>query len=253
VSIIRGDLEQPSVSAPAVSASPVVLPAAPLARAYVVAGAIVFVVSLGVGVWRFVALGNDPGTGSLAWGLLINSLLFGVFAIHHSLLAREPFRAWMAQRVSPPLERPTYVWVASLLFIAACLVWQPIPGTLYRLDQPWESVCGAFQTLGGVLTFDAARRVDVLVLAGLRPEPSGPEDPKASGSYRFVRHPIYLGWVLVVWAASDMTVGRLVFAAITTAYLVAAVPFEERSLRRRFPTYADYQRQVRWRILPGVY
>jgi hypothetical protein len=71
------------------------------------------------------------------------------------------------------------------------------------------------------------------VLAGLPPSRAG-GDPVARGAYRYVRHPIYLGWVLLVWAASDMTMGRFAFAAISTAYLVIAVPFEERSLRRRF-------------------
>jgi protein-S-isoprenylcysteine O-methyltransferase Ste14 len=90
--------------------------------------------------------------------------------------------------------------------------------------------------------------------ADLRPEPAHDGDPVARGTYRVVRHPIYLGWVLLVWAASDMTTGRLVFAAISSAYLVIAVPFEERSLRRRFgPSYDAYRRQVRWRILPGLY
>jgi protein-S-isoprenylcysteine O-methyltransferase Ste14 len=231
----------------------VVLPSAPLARAYVVGGAIVFVVALAVGAWRFVTLGTDPGVGSLATGLLINTLLFGAFGLHHSVLAREPIKAWVAAHVSPPLERPTYVWVASLLFVAVCLAWQPIPGTLYRLDGPWVFAAAALQLTGGALTLDAARRIDVLVLSGLKPEPARTDDLVAAGTYRFVRHPIYLGWVLLVWGDTVMTTGRLAFAAISTAYLVVAVPFEERSLRRRFSSYAAYARQVRWRIVPGVY
>ncbi len=160
------------------------------------------------------------------------------------MLAREPVKARVSRLVSPPLERPTYVWVASLLFIAACLAWRPIAGTVYRIPPPWAWAAGALQFAGGILTLDAARRIDVRVLAGLRPEPAQDGDPVARGAYRFVRHPIYLGWVLLVWAASDMTTGRLVFAAISTAYLVVAVPFEERSLRRRFgPSYDAYRRQ----------
>ena len=231
-----------------------VLPSSPFARAYVIGGGLIFVVALATGTWRFVTLGAAPSEGPLVEGLLINTLLFGVFAIHHSVLAREPVRARVARMVSPPLERPTYVWVASLLFIAACLAWRPIAGTLYRIPPPWSWLAGALQLAGGILTLDAARRIDVLVLAGLRPEPVLEGDPVARGAYRFVRHPIYTGWVLLVWAASDMTTGRLVFAAVSTAYLVVAVPFEERSLRRRFgPTYDDYRRQVRWRIVPGLY
>jgi protein-S-isoprenylcysteine O-methyltransferase Ste14 len=221
---------------PALAASPVTLPPSLLARAYVLGGAAVFVVALATGTWRFVTLGTAPASGPLGQGLLINALLFGVFAVHHSVLAREPVRARVSRAVSPPLERPTYVWVASLLFIATCLAWQPIAGTVYRIPPPWAWAVGALQLAGGVLTLDAARRIDIRVLAGLRPEP------------------IYLGWVLLVWAASDMTTGRMVFAAISTTYLVIAVPFEERSLRRRFgPSYDGYCQMVRWRIVPGLY
>jgi protein-S-isoprenylcysteine O-methyltransferase Ste14 len=232
----------------------VALPSSPFVRAYVIGGALIFVVALATGTWRFVALGTAPAQGPLIEGLLINTLLFGIFALHHSVLAREPMKARVSRLVSPSLERPTYVWVASLLFMAVCLAWRPIAGTVYRIPPPWAWVVGALQFAGGVLTLDAARRIDVRVLAGLRPEPADGGDPVARGTYRFVRHPIYLGWVLLVWAASDMTTGRLVFAAISTAYLVAAVPFEERSLRRRFgPSYDAYRRQVRWRIVPGLY
>jgi protein-S-isoprenylcysteine O-methyltransferase Ste14 len=239
---------------PVLSASPVALPSSLFARAYVIGGALIFVVALATGTWRFVALGTVPEQGPLVEGLLINTLLFGVFALHHSVLAREPVKARVSRMVSPSLERPTYVWVASLLFIAACLAWRPIAGTIYRLPPPWAWAVGALQFAGGILTLDAARRIDVRVLAGLRPEPAQAGELVARGTYRFVRHPIYLGWVLLVWAASDMTTGRLVFAAISTAYLVVAVPFEERSLRRRFgPPYDAYRRQVRWRIVPGLY
>jgi len=239
---------------PALSTSPVVLPRSLAARAYVMGGALTFVAALAIGTWRFVALGTPPDAAPLVEGLLINTLLFGIFAVHHSVLARERVRARVARLVSPPLERPTYVWVASLLFIAACVAWRPIAGTLYRVPPPWAWGVGALQLAGGILTLDAARRIDVLVLAGLRAEPAQEGDPVARGAYRYVRHPIYLGWVLLVWAASDMTMGRFAFAAISTAYLVIAVPFEERSLRRRFgPGYDGYRRQVRWRIVPGLY
>lgn len=233
---------------------PYVSQPSPAARAYAVGGALAFLASFVAGGWRYVELGRPPAEAPLLPAVLANVALFGAFALHHSLLAREPVKAWVARVLSPSLERPTYVWVASLLFMAACLAWRPIAGIVYRIPPPWAWAVGALQLAGGVLTLDAARRIDVRVLAGLKPEPAQAGDLVARGTYRFVRHPIYLGWVLLVWAASDMTTGRLVFAAISTAYLVAAVPFEERSLRRRFgPSYDAYRRQVRWRIVPGLY
>jgi protein-S-isoprenylcysteine O-methyltransferase Ste14 len=238
-------------------------PSSPLlVRAVTAGGAAVFAAALAIGTWRFIALGTPPAHGPLAEGLLINAILFGAFALHHSVLAREPIKAWVARHVSPPLERPVYVWVASLLFVVVCLAWRPIAGTVYVIPAPWSWLAGALQLAGGLVTLDAARRIDLRVLSGLKPDPSlapgGAAAPDAElvavGGYRLVRHPIYLGWVLLVWAASDMTMGRLAFAAISTAYLVVAVPFEERSLRRRFGTgYAAYANRVRWRIVPGLY
>lgn len=240
--------------APSVSASPAAVAATPVTRAVAIGGALVFVVALAIGAWRFIALGTPPAEGPLLTGLLVNTVLFGIFALHHSVMAREPVKAALARLVPPTLERPIYVWVASLLFILACLAWWPIAGVCYRIPPPWSWLIGALQLAGGVLTLDAARRIDVRVLAGLRPEPATDGQLVARGTYRVVRHPIYLGWVLLVWAASDMTMGRLVFAVISTSYLVIAVPFEERSLRRRFgPAYDAYRRQVRWRIVPGLY
>jgi protein-S-isoprenylcysteine O-methyltransferase Ste14 len=238
------------------------LPAPPVIRAVAALGGIVFVAALAAGAWRFLALGTPPARGPVLPGVLINIALFGVFALHHSVLASDPVKAWVARRLSPPLERPAYVWVASLLFLLVCVAWQPIAGTLYVIPPPWSWLAGAVQLAGGILTFDAARRIDVRVLAGLRPDPglqvgtgaASDAELVAAGGYRLVRHPIYLGWVLLVWAASDMTLGRFAFAAISTAYLVLAVPFEERSLLRRFgPGYAAYAARVRWRIVPGLY
>jgi methanethiol S-methyltransferase len=246
-----------------VSATSVTSSSSLRSQAFIAGGALVFAVALGVGAWRFVALGTPPAGGAVLPAALVNAALFGAFALHHSVLAREPIKARVARLVSPRLERTTYVWVASLLFIAVCLAWQPIAGLVYDLEPPWAWGIGAIQLTGGVLTLDAARRIDLRVLSGLRMEPPVTEpalgDDRdspivAAGGYRVVRHPIYLGWVLLVWATPEMTTGRLVFAAISTAYLVAAVPFEERSLRRRFgAAYTAYTRQVRWRIVPGLF
>jgi protein-S-isoprenylcysteine O-methyltransferase Ste14 len=119
---------------------------------------------------------------------------------------------------------------------------------------------------GLVLTLRSAARIDVWDLAGVRQARAASSTPSTTGrpsvapalevrgAYRWVRHPIYLGWVLMIFGAPFMTTGRLLFAGVSTAYLVAAIPLEERSLTEEFgPAYTAYQRQVRWRLVPGVW
>ena len=109
-----------------------------------------------------------------------------------------------------------------------------------------------------LISVGSARRLDVLDLAGVNQgfdrSTTRPAGLVSDGVYGLVRHPIYLGWLLIVWLTPVMTGTRLVFAAVSTAYLVAAVPFEERGLRRLFGAeYDAYERRVRWRMLPFVY
>jgi protein-S-isoprenylcysteine O-methyltransferase Ste14 len=107
-----------------------------------------------------------------------------------------------------------------------------------------------------LLTIDAARSIDLLDLAGIR-QTTGRQTGagiQARGAYRFVRHPIYLGWALLTFGAPVMTATRFSFACISTLYLIVAIPFEERSLVEAFgDEYREYRRRVRWRMLPGVY
>jgi len=99
----------------------------------------------------------------------------------------------------------------------------------------------------------AARAIDPLELAGLRPAPAN-ATPTRRGPYAHVRHPIYLGWILLVCSAPLMTGDRFLFAFLTTTYIAVAIPWEERDLRRAFgDSYERYAQRVRWRLVPGVY
>ena len=118
----------------------------------------------------------------------------------------------------------------------------------------------AVQAGAVVFTVNSARRLGLLHLAGLAQvlradaAASAPAELDQSGPYALVRHPIYFGWLLIVWPAPTMNGTRLVFAIVSTLYLGLAVPFEERDLRRLFgPAYDAYARRVRWRIVPGLY
>jgi protein-S-isoprenylcysteine O-methyltransferase Ste14 len=213
-------------------------------------GGALFVVALAWCAWwyLFVAGRSRPYTdGAIA----IDTALFSVFALHHSLFARDSARRWL-NRVPRDLLRPLYVYVASLLLIAVCAAWRPIGGDLYSAGRP--GVLHIAVQIGGLwLIARSVAKIDPLELAGIRPARTA-EPLQTSGPYRWVRHPLYLGWVLVVFATPHVTGDRLVFAALSTAYLMVAVPWEERSLVRAFgEDYIRYQRSVRWRMIPFIY
>ena len=139
-------------------------------------------------------------------------------------------RAAIAHLLPQPLERSFYVWIASVLFIVVCALWRPVPGVAWRVDEPFVWVLRAVQAAGVWLTLRSAVALDIRDLAGLRAAAGGAIEFKTSGPYGWVRHPIYTGWFLMVFAASPMTMTRLVFAVVSCAYLIIAIPFEERSM-----------------------
>lgn len=231
-----------------------------MSRTFAWAGGLLFVLSLLFVAFSFGWRFQDAGPWSLTAGwrpALTDLLLFTVFALHHSLFARTPLKTWV-ERVGPPeLERSIYVWIASLLFLTVCAVWQPVPGALWQLSGLPALLLHGLQLAGVILTLVAARHLDVLTLAGIRQarHEAGPAvSLDETGPYAFVRHPIYLGWFLMVWGAPAMTGTRLVFAAASGFYLLLAITFEERDLRRAFgAAYGRYMQRVRWKVLPGVH
>ena len=233
--------------------------AGPLGRAVAWSGGAAFVVSLLFCAWSYASrFGDRTAASALPAGaaLLVDVALFGGFALHHSVFARSRVKAAVTRFMPAALERSMYVWMSSVLLIVTCAAWQPIPGSVYDLAQPWRTAGYLVQAIGLWLTVRAARVIDPLDLAGIR-QASGTERPpqfRVIGPYHQVRHPIYLGWVLLVFGTPHMTATRVAFAVISTAYLIAAIPFEERSLVGAFgEEYREYQRRVRWRLIPYVF
>lgn len=196
-----------------------------------------------------------PPSAAVWRDVLDNVILFTIFALHHSIMARTGAKAWLTRMVPPDLERSVYVWLASVLFLGVCWLWQPLPGIVWATTGVVFWMLLGVQVIGVLLTLRAARIVGVWELAGVRqPDHSKPIEFRASGPFGIVRHPIYLGWVLIVFAAPVMTTSRMLFAVISTAYLVAAIPFEEQSLVDAFgEKYRAYQRHMRWRLLPFIW
>lgn len=226
-------------------------------------GAALFSFSLLYFLYRYLS-----GFGASAAGTAANRaapaavdvLLFSVFALHHSVAARASIKRRILELVPAALERSIYTWMASLLFIAVCAFWQAVPGELYHLTGPAAIPGYLIQAAGLVLTAWSSARLDVLDLAGVRQvqhlDRGAPAHVplETRGLYGFVRHPLYFAWLLFVFAAPHMTMTRLVFALVSSGYLAIAIPFEERSLIHTFGAdYRAYQRQVRWRLIPGVY
>jgi hypothetical protein len=216
-----------------------------------------FVLSLALTGWAYAMWFGQvrPWAG---WGpVLFDVALFSVFALHHSLFARSSMKATLAALLPERLLRSFYVWIASGLLILVCLLWRPIGGELY---EPTRGVLRFFhmaiQLTGVWLITRSVQAIDGLELAGIRvARPGqGANGLQVGGPYRLVRHPLYLGWILIVFGSANLTGDRFVFAAVTSFYLLLAIPWEERSLEQLFGAeYARYKRTVRWRVLPFVY
>lgn len=205
-----------------------------------------------------VTLGHQPPPSDVSmWpAVLVNVSLFSAFALHHSVMARTGAKAWISRIVPPALERSVYVWIASSLFLAVLWLWRPLPGIAWEATGPAAWIGRGVQLYGIWLTFRGAAVIDPLDLAGIR-QASGDTRPvefKVVGPFRLVRHPIYLGWMLLVFGSPVMTASRLVMAIVSSTYLVLAIPWEERSLVQAYgDRYRNYQRQVRSRVLPGIW
>ena len=252
---VIGVMKKPIVESSASSPSP-------LSVAIAWGGAVAFAAALGYFLYAYLVRFDAPARpanllGGIATSGAIDVALFTGFAFHHSLFARTPWKDRVGRIVSPLLERSFYTWVASALFAAVCWWWVPIPGGLYRIDGPWQWLGWTVQAAGLLLTFFASRALDVLDLAGVRPliDARTTHVPiTTTGVFAIVRHPLYLGWTLLVFGAPHMNATRALFAVISTSYLALAIPWEERALVRTFgEEYKAYRKRTRWRMLPGVY
>jgi protein-S-isoprenylcysteine O-methyltransferase Ste14 len=190
------------------------------------------------------------GGGLGAW--FGNACLLGLFAAQHSLMARPGFkRAWT--RILPPaMERSTFVLASSLLLMLLFLFWTPIPGEVWNVGV--NPVGFAFEMLsyvGWAIVLVATFQLDHFELFGLkqvffhqRGEPLPAPRFEIPPLYRWVRHPIYLGFLLAFWSTPRMTLGHLLFAVLTTGYVLVAIRLEEGDLMRMHRQYRAYQARV---------
>lgn len=200
----------------------------------------------------------DSGTpGPVGTALLINALLLGLFAIQHSVMARVWFKERWTRVVPKPVERSTYVLLASLLLALLFWGWRPLSGDVWSVQSPAGSlILWILFWAGWVLVLLSTFVIDHFDLFGLRQvwlyfrgrEYRDPEF-KVTTLYRYVRHPLLLGFLIAFWSTPRMSVGHLEFAVVITLYVLLAIQFEERDLvASHGDAYARYRESVRMLI-----
>lgn len=204
----------------------------------------------------------DSGPSApLGEALLVNVALLGLFAIQHSVMARPAFKAWWTKIVSPSVERSTYVLISSLLLALLFWKWEAMTGVIWSVEhQAGRMALNALFWLGWLIALLSTFMINHFDLFGLRQVYLRLRDVeythvrfKTSALYKFVRHPIMLGFLIAFWATPHMTLGHLLFSVATTGYIFIGIFFEERDLATLHgAAFEQYRKNVPMIIpLPG--
>jgi protein-S-isoprenylcysteine O-methyltransferase Ste14 len=195
---------------------------------------------------------DSAPTGPLGASLLIDLGLLGLFAVQHSVMARPAFKRVWTRVVPPAVERSTYVLASSLALLLLFWQWRPLGGVVWDLEstlgRAFMHAAFAFGWLLVLVTTFLINHFDLFglrqVWLHLRGRAYEPLRFTVPGPYKLVRHPLYVGWLFAFWATPTMTVTHLLFAVMTTAYILVAIRLEERDLVAVHPAYADYRQRV---------
>ncbi len=191
--------------------------------------------------------------GAPLTALAVNTLLLGVFALQHSVMARPWFKRWWTQFVPTPLERSVYVMATNLALVLMFVFWQPMGGVIWNVQSVGgRTVLYTLYALGWLTVLATTCLINHFDLFGIRQvwlyyrqRPYVPLGFVTPGPYRIVRHPLYVGWLTVFWSTPTMTLAHLIFALGTTAYILIAIYFEERDLVTfHGKDYVNYRRRV---------
>ncbi|MFZ1162932.1 methanethiol S-methyltransferase [Mycobacterium sp.] len=226
---------------------------------------IAFVVDPDFTVGTVHVVGKSVDRGGLGDGTLtvtavvIDAALLALFAVQHSVMARQGFKRWWTRVVPPSAERSTYVLASNVCLIVLIAAWHPITDDIWLVSaQPWRTVLIVTGLAGWAIALLSTLLIDHFDLFGLRQVFARLRGRRLAEHqfttpffYRVVRHPLYVGFLIAFWTTPRMTLGHLLFAVATTGYIVLAVRFEERDLTRVFgEEYRDYRRRVPM-LVPG--
>jgi protein-S-isoprenylcysteine O-methyltransferase Ste14 len=195
---------------------------------------------------------DSPAVMPWPTALAINLGLLSLFAVQHSVMARQGFKRMLTRLIPPAAERSTYVLASSLALILLFWQWQPLGGVVWEVENDIGRLAlYAGFAFGWSLVLLATIVINHFDLFGLRQSwraflglPQAPLHFTTPLLYRIVRHPLYVGWFFAFWCTPTMTVTHLLFAVVTTAYILVAIQLEERDLMRAHPEYAEYRRRV---------
>ena len=195
---------------------------------------------------------DSAAEGPWSIALAINLGLLSLFAVQHSVMARQWFKRGLTRIISPAAERSTYVLASSLALMLLFWQWRPLGGVVWNVEnEVGRALLYAGFAFGWALVLLATVVINHFDLFGLRQawhafigRPQTPLHFVTPFLYRVVRHPLYVGWLFTFWLTPTMTITHLLFAVVASAYILVAIQFEERDLMRDHPEYAEYRRRV---------
>ena len=233
---------------------------------YLFISAVAWAGFIAVTVWTMLFLADvvvsptvdGPSRTNAAAAVTVDLALLMLFAFQHSAMARPQVKAWSRRRISPPLERSSYVLATDACLLVIVVLWQPWGGQVWQVRGPAGVIVWSLGMIGWILAIASTFAVDHLELTGLRQAGwSTPRDAvrtnrlEIGGLHAIVRHPLMTGLLLALWATPHMGASHLLFATAMTVYIAIGIRFEERDLRRTFADYDAYAARVP-ALLPGV-
>jgi protein-S-isoprenylcysteine O-methyltransferase Ste14 len=201
---------------------------------------------------------DSKPVSSVLFSLLVNTGLLLLFAVQHSIMARPAFKQWWTKIIPEPIERSVYVLLSSLCLIALFYFWQPMGGIVWSVQSEVGFVLlNAFSLLGFTIVLISTFLINHFDLFGLRQvwlyflDKKYEHLPfKTPLFYKYVRHPLYLGWMIAFWSAPVMTIAHFLFAALCTGYMLTAIRFEEKDLITVFGEKYIRYRQMAPMLIP---